>query len=485
MPRLRQRTEDRIRGSAAPRAYAVPVALLVVWVASTQQVWADAHDTVNVSYAVTSQWTTGFAAELILKNNASRPITDWRFSFQLAPRITRVWNATLLSCKEGSCEEGEYFIGPAGWGNGELASGASIAIGFVASGSAMAVPTHASLNGAPIHFNEDSPAPPARPSSVVQAPAWPRTVFAPYVDATLWPQLSLIAAAKELEIRRFRLGFIVAKSAREATPTWGGVQSATSSFRLNEINTLRTLGGDAAISFGGAAGVELAVAARSTAELAASYQSVIDTYNARVLDFDLEGVSLTDRDSVQRRAEALSILQRRTQTERRSMEIWFTLPVLPGGLSADGIRIIRSAIDQGIRIRGVNGMTMDYGDAVAPSPTGRMGAYAVEAARNLHSQLLALYAASHIPKEASEVWQMIGVTPMIGRNDVVAEVFQSSDAGRLLDFAKTNRIGLLSIWSLNRDRSCEPPQASASPLCSGIPQRTYEFTRVFQPFNTR
>ena len=474
MPSPGQRTSDRLRACAAAVAFLLCVAFAARGLAETRD------NTVIVSYAVTSQWTTGFVAELTIRNNASAPIPDWRFSFQLTPNITRIWNATLLSRKEG-----EYVIGPAGWDKGELASGASIAIGFVASGSAEAVPINGSLNGVPIRFNEASPAPPLRPSVAVRAPAWPVAVFAPYVDATLWPQLSLLGAARGLEVRRFRLGFVVAKSADDATPTWGGVQSATSSFRLSEINSLRMLGGDVAIAFGGAIGVELAVAARSTVELVRSYQSVIDTYNARVLDFDLEGVSLTDRASIRRRAEALSMLQKQAQAERRPMDIWFTLPVLPSGLSADGIRIIRSALDQGIRIRGVNGMTMDYGDAIVPNPNGRMGAYAVEAARNLHSQLLALYAASHIPEKPSELWQMIGITPMIGRNDVMTEIFERSDAGRVLEFAKQSRIGLLSIWSLNRDRSCEQSLTSASPLCSGIPQRAYEFTRAFQAFESR
>jgi chitinase len=77
---------------------------------------------------------------------------------------------------------------------------------------------------------------------------------------------------------------------------------------------------------------------------------------------------------------------------------------------------------------------------------------------------------------------MIGITPMIGRNDIVAEVFQQSDAAQLLDFATQSRIGSLSMWSLNRDRSCERPEVLVSPLCSGISQRAYEFTRIFQPF---
>ncbi len=479
-PRSGRCVPDRICGPGGLRACAALIASLALWPASAERARAETHDTVNVSYAVSSQWTTGFTAELTIKNNASRPITDWRLSFQLAPRITRIWNATLLSSKDG-----EYAIGPAGWDNGELASGASIAIGFVAAGSAVAVPTHGFLNGVPIRFNEASPAPPVPLPRIVQAPTWPSAVFAPYVDATLWPQLNLVAAAKELDIRRFRLGFVVAKSITEPIPTWGGVQSATASFRLNEINSLRLLGGDVAIAFGGATGVELAVAARSTTELVADYRSVIDAYDARVLDFDLEGIALTDWNSIQRRAEALSILQKRRDSERRPIEIWLTLPILPAGLSTDGVRIIRSALGQGVRIRGVNGMTMDYGDAVAPSPLGRMGAYAVDAARNLHSQLLAVYAATLAPKSAAEVWQMIGVTPMIGRNDVVTEIFQQSDATEVLMFAKTRRLGLLSLWSLNRDRSCERPQGSASPLCSGIPQHAYEFTRAFRPFEDR
>jgi hypothetical protein len=249
---------------------------------------------------------------------------------------------------------------------------------------------------------------------------------------------------------------------------------------LREINALRAGGGDVAIAFGGATGVELAAAAKSAAELAATYQSVIDTYGVRVLDFDLEGVWLADRPSIQRRAEALADLQKRMRTQGRPVDIWFTLPVLPSGLSAEGVHVLRAAIERGIDIRGVNAMAMNYGGAIAPQPSGRMGAFAIEAARSLHRQLSALYAS----KAPAEVWQMIGITPMIGRNDVLAEVFQQSDANQLLEFAMTSRIGLLSFWSLNRDRACEPSQAAVNPLCSGITQSAYEFTRIFQPFDS-
>ena len=321
--------------------------------------------------------------------------------------------------------------------------------------------------------------------SIVAAPEWPASAFAPYVDATAWPPLDLVTAAKELGVRRFRLGFVVAQSPTQATPTWGGVHSATSSYRLREINSLRVAGGDVAIAFGGAVGVELAAAAKSAVELAAAYKSVIDAYDARVVDYDIEGAGLADRPTIERRAQALAILQKLMTAEQRPLQIWFTLPVQPAGLTPDGMNVIRAAIERGVDIRGVNAMAMDYGEAIAPQPAGRMGLYAIEAARNLHRQLVALYAAGPAKKPAAKIWEMIGITPMIGRNDVAGEIFQQSDAAQLLDFAMQSRIALLSFWSLNRDRPCEQPQAAASPLCSGISQRGYEFTRVFNRFGRR
>lgn len=416
------------------------------------------------------------SAEITVANKASWVIEDWRLSFELAPQITRIWNASIVA-HTGT----QYVIGSAG-DDGELAPGQSVTIGFVATGAAAAAPANGRLNAAPIRFDELSPAPPPKPVYAVPAPAWPRAAFAPYVDATAWPPLNLTATAEELEVRRFRLGFVVAYSASQPSPSWGGAHSATSSYRLREINALRQRGGDVAIAFGGAVGMELAAATPSAAELAAKYKSVVDAYDARVLDFDLEGAALADRGTIQRRADALLTLQRSMATQRHPLEIWFTLPLLPAGLSAQGLQVIRAALDRGLAIRGVNGMAMDFGDAAAPRPAARMGTYAIAAANNLHRQLLALYAASGTPKEPSEVWQMIGITPMIGRNDIVAEVFQQSDADRLLDFASKNRIGTLSFWSLNRDRACERPQSLPSPICSGIPQRDYEFTRILRPF---
>ena len=48
-----------------------------------------------------------------------------------------------------------------------------------------------------------------------------------------------------------------------------------------------------------------------------------------------------------------------------------------------------------------------------------MGYYAIESAENLHNQLSQIYP----EKTSDEIWQMIGITPMIGLNDVITERF--------------------------------------------------------------
>jgi hypothetical protein len=439
---------------------------------------AQASDAVRVKYTIKEDWKNGFTADLAITNEADWAIGDWRVSFTFAPQIDNVWNARVVS-RTGAT----YVLGPveASWDDGELAPGETVTIGFVARGSAGDLPTAGSLNGAPLLIPGSSPAPRPAVPAVVSAPHWPAEAFAPYVDATAFPPVDLAAASSELGVRRFRLGFVVAASATSAVPTWGGTRSATS-YRLGEVNALRRQGGDVAIAFGGAAGTELALAARSHSELAGVYKQVVDAYGARSVDFDLEGAALADRPSIERRTEALVLLQEWSRAEGAALDIWLTLPVSPRGLTPAALSVVRTALARGVEIRGVNAMAMDYGSAVAPNPDGRMGALAIQAAQSLEVQLAGVYEQLGKVPSRGDIWQSIGITPMIGRNDVLAEVFKQSDARQLLAFASEKSIGLLSFWSFNRDRACDDPETQVSPLCSGISQRDREFTQIFRTY---
>ncbi len=48
---------------------------------------------------------------------------------------------------------------------------------------------------------------------------------------------------------------------------------------------------------------------------------------------------------------------------------------------------------------------------------------------------------------------MLGATAMIGTNDT-GEVFSLDDAKQLAQFARDNKLGLVSFWSIDRDRVC-------------------------------
>lgn len=321
-------------------------------------------------------------------------------------------------------------------------------------------------------------------SALAAAPRWPARVFAPYVDATGWPPFPLAETAREQGVRHFNLGFIVAENAGSCTPSWGGYYGIDTYLKA-PIAELRALGGDVAISFGGAAGTELAAACRDPATLAARYQAVIDGYDLTRVDFDIEGAAAADPVSIARRSKAIAALQKAARRDGRTLSVWFTLPVLPTGLDANGLAVVGSALDAGVRLGGVNIMAMDYGDWAAPDPDGRMGTYAIRAAASLFRQLRTLYTAHGLTRSDAQLWRMVGVTPMIGRNDVLTEVFYPSDAEKLLAFAEKKRFGLLSFWSANRDRQCAAGAVGyVDGNCSSILQQPFEFSRLLVPYTS-
>ena len=317
------------------------------------------------------------------------------------------------------------------------------------------------------------------PVPINQPPAWPNRFFAPFIDATGWPVFDYIGIAQQYGVRYYALGFVVAKSSSTCAASWGTYYD-NGEILLEEINSLRGMGGDVIVSFGGAANTELAGACGSAAQLQAAYQAVIDTYNLTHIDFDIEGFWVANRPTIDRRSQAIKLLQNAAATSGRELKVWFTLPVLPTGLTADGIYVLQSAINAGVEIAGVNIMAMDYGSSAAPNPEGKMGQYAIDAGTSLFNQIKTLYGSS---KTDAQLWKMVGITPMIGMNDVTTEIFRITDAQQLLAWAQQKNIGMLSIWSGNRDKQCAGGEiGSVEITCSSILQSPYQFTTTFLPF---
>ncbi len=300
-----------------------------------------------------------------------------------------------------------------------------------------------------------------------QSPVWPEQVYAPYI----YPNYNLSMLADELGLKYFTLAFVL--DGGNCQPRWGGSTQLGQYFLLQDIERLREQGGDVIVSLGGAGGNELGLTCPDVETLTAAYQRVIDTLEVTHLDFDIEGDEIRDPESIARRSEAIASLQ----STNENLVVSFTLPVIPTGLTNEGIAVLQSAIDHGVMIDIINLMTMNFGESF---PSDQMGENTIQAAHSLHEQLQALYPDA----DPDDLWGMIGLTPMIGINDVQAEIFTLEDASLVTEFAQTQGIGLLSIWSVDRDHECISGQAALMPTCSGTLQEDYAFSIIFQAFTS-
>jgi hypothetical protein len=311
---------------------------------------------------------------------------------------------------------------------------------------------------------------------------WPTQFSAPYVDMAAHPMFDISAVARAQGIRFFTLAFVTADPHNR--PAWGGFAEYTvgnsqwdSKIKV-QIEAVRAAGGDAMVSFGGAAGKELAETITDITALTAAYRQVIETYGLTHIDFDIEGAAQRDRASIDRRSRAIAAIQRESVAAGRTLRVWFTLPILPTGLTNDGLRSVKSAIEHGVKIAGVNGMAMEFGECNAPDPAGKMGAYAIQSGNSLFQQLKTIFGTG---QSKAQLWKMVGVTPLIGRNGVPGEMFEQSDARELVVWAQRQGIGRLSMWSLNRDRAVSNGKPGQVERNSGRHVQTpFEFSLIFE-----
>jgi hypothetical protein len=284
----------------------------------------------------------------------------------------------------------------------------------------------------------------------------------PYVDITFaTPTLADIARATGQKF--FTLAFVLGDSTG-CNPSWGGTIALEDARIVGEIRDLRALGGDVAVSFGGAAGPYLMSVCGTVAAQVAAYERVVDRLGVKHLDFDLE--ASVPLDTMNR---AIAQVQR----ERAGIVVSYTLMVQGddfGVTPALGVDVLTNAKANGVNVGIVNPMTMDFGSS---RPWGDA---VIAAAESTLRQMAQIWP----EKSAAERARMLGVTPMIGRNDT-GPIFTQAHARQLVSWANANHVGLLAFWSGGRDNGgC--PGGGVSPTCSSIAQSTYEFTTIFAGF---
>lgn len=293
--------------------------------------------------------------------------------------------------------------------------------------------------------------------------------------------------------KHFFVAFVLGSAATDnagCTPLWDGdaalgLQSIRSKDVLKDIQAVKAKGAKVAISFGGQKGVELASSCSDPTKLEAAYQSVIDHFGVREINFDLEGdesTGETDPTAMTRRVQAAYALE----IANPGLKVSLTLPVGTTGLEADGIATVKKFHDAKVTLSDIHIMAMNFGKAptVAPAtPPANPGdpvpapptpateaSKVISASKGTVTQLKQIYPSL----SAAELYQALGVVIMVGQNDVATEIFTLADAHTVHDFVAQNNIGTISLWSAGRDVACDTV-AVLSTRCSAVAQQDNEY----------
>jgi chitinase len=297
------------------------------------------------------------------------------------------------------------------------------------------------------------------------ASAAPAYAVAPYVDMSNSQETLLDKAATTAGLKYYTAAFVIGSGCNQI---WGDtLPVGNDPYTDPLIAKARSEGATPIISSGGAAGWPLAWTCTDQSSIVAGYKKILSAYNVTWLDFDIEGAAVADPASIARQMQAMKTIRSGNSGFRFSV----TLPVLPSGLTADGVNIVKAAKTAGVKIDVVNIMTMDYYQG-----SQDMGQAAINAAKKTLTQLKSV--------DSSYGYANIGDTPMIGTNDD-GSTFTKSNAGSLITWANSVHLGRVAFWSVNRDQSCGSSAAvhpDASSTCSGVSQSELDFTKAFLKF---
>ena len=332
--------------------------------------------------------------------------------------------------------------------NGQIGASGDVSFGFTANGQVD--PSAIDVHG--VDAQDSSPSTtPTVPSFTVD----PNHMFSPYIDMAMTQDDDLVAISQASGIENFTLAFMLGSPEGIGWQGQGSITDdtlASGSNILHQVQAIQALGGNITISFEGTAGEEAALTAADATILQAEYQSVIGRYYINSIDFDIEDTAEANQHSLNLRDQAIVGLE----AANPNLKVFFTVPVLPAGLDASGLNVLQTAKNDGVRTDTVNIMAMDYGQSV--DNNGQMSQDAIDAVGATERQLAGVGLVAKM-----------GVTPMIGVDDINSEVFTLSDAQSLVDYAKTaSQLALLSMWSVARDNGNGAGSHTAAPDNSGV-----------------
>ncbi|RPJ25894.1 MAG: hypothetical protein EHM25_00055 [Nitrosopumilales archaeon] len=291
----------------------------------------------------------------------------------------------------------------------------------------------------------------------------PNSIYAPYVDMVIWVNGGKYNGAPDLKgysigqgAKFYNLGFInYAGGEHDGYLDWGWagnpVLSEGSDHTQYEginrsIADLRAYGGDIIISFGGAIGTPFwAVPSASVDEIAETYKTIVDLYELKTIDLDIEGGEGSVNTNIgnnRKNAQAIKKLQ-----NDRDIDVNITLAVSPDGLLSEDYQILRTYLEEDVTVKRVNLMTMCYDDMSLDY--GLASIDAVDATAGQLQQLF--FELTNEELSLDDAYAMIGTTPSIGFENDRNPVFTTENYRAMVEHANREKIGQVSMWVANRD----------------------------------
>ena len=268
--------------------------------------------------------------------------------------------------------------------------------------------------------------------------------------------------------KAYVLAFVLAENGTTCAPAWDGGSSVVSSSDAvaTQINALRAVGGDVAVSFGGYNGTKLGQVCGSAAATAAAEQTVINAYGLHAIDLDLEEPEYENTTAIAYELGAAQILQ----ANNPGIYISVTIPGTTSGTGWFGEQLLDEAKSLGFTPNSFTIMPFDGGFSGGSSQ--------ITALEDFNSMLVSTFGWSQSTAYAHE-----GISSMNGRTDS-AEYFYQTDFQTVLTWAESVGLGRYSFWAVNRDRECSPPDnnGTLSGTCSSVTQNSWDFTKYDAEF---
>ncbi|QNE20315.1 chitinase [Kribbella qitaiheensis] len=263
-------------------------------------------------------------------------------------------------------------------------------------------------------------------------------------------------------IKWFTMAFIL--SSGGCNPAWDGARPLQGSADANAIAAIHAAGGDVVPSIGGWSGNKLGPNCSTPELLAGAYQKVISAYGLKAIDIDIENSDEFENEAVQDRIlGALKIIKQ----NNAGIQTILTFGTSTTGPNYYGNRLIERSAALGANIDIFTLMPFDFGSGNIYNDT-------VGASTGLNNKLKATFGWT-----TAQAYAHQGISGMNGLSDQ-QEMTTTATWQNITNWARSNGLGRLAFWSVNRDRGCAGGGVVSN--CSGIAQGDWDFTRITAGF---